>query len=127
MVGVIGQGIRVISQQLPDLLLRKDDFSLIELIVAVAEGIGLRAVVIHDDIAGGKVDFNRSGVVNTAQITNQRAVDKNPDVVIAGEIVCNLLGLGLILRRILRRMSPILLDEAGAHAQTKVVVDLCIG
>ena len=121
MVGVIGQGIRVISQQPPDLRLRKEFFSLIEFIVAVARGIGLRAVVIHDDIAGGKVDFNRSGVVNTAQITNQRAVDKNPDVVIAGEIVCNR------QRLVLRRMSPILLDEAGAHAQAKVVVDLCIG
>ena len=121
MVGVIGQGIRVISQQPPDLLLIKSFFSFIELVVAVAEGIGFRAVVIHDDIAGGKVDFNRSGVVNTAQITNQLAVDKNPDVVIAGEIVCNRLGLSL------RRMSPILLDEAGAHAQAKVMVDLCIG
>ena len=55
--------------------------------------------------------------MDTAKVANQNIVNEDPDVVVTGKVVGNRCTSGFI------RMPAILLQEAGAHGHTKVVVD----
>ena len=73
--------------------------------------------LIDDNRAVDKVDCYRGHIVNAAQIRHQDIVDKDPDVVVPGELIRN----GDFLLFIY--IPAILLDKPGGHVHPEVVVD----
>ena len=73
--------------------------------------------LIDDNRAVGKVDCYRGHIVNAAQIRHQDIVDKDPDVVVPGELIRNG-DLPLFIY-----IPAILLDKPGGHVHPEVVVD----
>ena len=56
--------------------------------------------------------------MDTAQVRHQYIVDEHPHIVITGEVVGDRVPSG--------RHAALLLDKAGGHAQTEVVVQVSI-
>ena len=58
--------------------------------------------------------------MNTAQISDEHAVYKDPDIVIAGKLICHLILFVYV------GMPTILLYKAGLHMEPKIMVDPCM-
>ena len=56
--------------------------------------------------------------MDATQICHQRAVNENPNVIVTGKLICNRIGTYSAAH-----MSPIFLNKAGRHMQSKVVID----
>ena len=76
-------------------------------------------VAIDVDLAGGKVDFCGSLVVDAAEVGHEDAVDEDPDVIVTGKFE----GHGFSV--LLGSPAAIALDEARGHADAEEVVDVC--
>ena len=74
--------------------------------------------LIDDNRAVDKVDCYRGHIVNAAQIRHQDIVDKDPDVVVPGELIRN-----GDLPLFIYYIPAILLDKPGGHVHPEVVVD----
>ena len=53
-----------------------------------------RVHVLNINSPGGKINFQRTGIMKPAQICNQHTVNKNPDVIISGKFKTH----GLLVR-----------------------------
>jgi len=96
----------------------------VRVVVAAAIVIAKRAVIIDVYATCGEVNLDRSGVVDATQIAHKHAVDINPYVVVAREVIGNLL---TTLRPIGSRVATVLLNKTGGHVQTEVVVNYLVG
>ena len=95
----------------------------VRVVVAAAIVIAKRAVIIDVYATCGEVNLDRSGVVDATQIAHKHAVDINPYVVVAREVIGNLL---TTLRSIGSRVATVLLNKR-VTCSNRVVVNYLVG
>ena len=116
--GAVGEGIAVEALRSIDVGGRKlgPERRLINgVFISIVGVVAFAAVLVDHDIAGRKVDLQGGRVVDAAQVAHQHAVDKDPHVVVAGEIVGDGFAAG--------GLAAVLLHELGAHMDAEKVVE----